>query len=72
VVHAQIMPSEILSPEEFASLLLVGNTPVQGLAPAIPGAHSARLIALGYFGGYLGSAAYDHAVTIPDVCCATR
>jgi hypothetical protein len=42
------MASEILSPEEFASLLAVGNTPVNGSPPAIPGAHSARLIALGY------------------------
>ena len=54
MVHAQIMPSEILSPEEFASLLLVGNTPVQGLAPAIPGAHSARFIALGYMADISG------------------
>jgi hypothetical protein len=37
-----------LTREEFASLLAVGNTPVNGSAPAIPAAHSARLIALGY------------------------
>jgi hypothetical protein len=37
-----------LTDEEFASLLTVGNTPVNGLAPAIPAAHSARFIALGY------------------------
>jgi hypothetical protein len=37
-----------LTGEEFASLLTVGNVPVNGLASAIPAAHSARLIALGY------------------------
>jgi hypothetical protein len=37
-----------LSPEEFASLLTVGNTAVNSAAPMIPAAHSARLIALGY------------------------
>jgi hypothetical protein len=40
--------TKILSLEEFTSLLLVGNTPVNGSAPANPAAHSARLIALGY------------------------
>jgi hypothetical protein len=48
------MASEILSPEEFASLLLVGNTPVNGPAPAIPAAHSARLIELGYMADIAG------------------
>ena len=38
----------MLSPEEFASLLTIGNTPVNSPAPAIPAEHSARLIALGY------------------------
>jgi hypothetical protein len=38
----------MLSPEEFASLLTVGNAPVNGSAPAIPATHSALLIALGY------------------------
>ena len=37
-----------LTPEEFVSLLAIGNMPVHGPAPAIPAAHSARLIALGY------------------------
>jgi hypothetical protein len=48
--HALGMASgmKMLSPDEFASLLLVGNTPVNGSAPAIPAAHNARLIALGY------------------------
>jgi hypothetical protein len=40
--------SKMLSPEEFASLLTVGNTRVNDSAPAIPAEHSARLIALGY------------------------
>jgi hypothetical protein len=50
LLHAQAMASEAipLTDEEFASLLLVGNTPVNGSPPAIPAAHSARLIALGY------------------------
>ena len=40
--------TEILTDEEFASLLLVGNLPVNGRAPLVPAAHSDRLIALGY------------------------
>jgi hypothetical protein len=40
--------SKMLTPEEFASLLTVGNTRVNDPAPAIPAEHSARLIALGY------------------------
>jgi hypothetical protein len=40
--------SKMLTPEEFASLLTVGNTRVNDSAPAIPAEHSARLIALGY------------------------
>jgi hypothetical protein len=38
----------MLTTEEFASLLTVGNSWRNRLAPAIPAAHSARLIALGY------------------------
>jgi hypothetical protein len=39
----------MLTGEEFASLLLVGNTNAVTKAPAvIPAAHSGRLIALGY------------------------
>jgi hypothetical protein len=41
-------PEATLSPEEFASLLAVGNAAVNCAAPAIPAEHSARLIALGY------------------------
>jgi hypothetical protein len=40
--------TEILTSEEFASLLTVGNTPENNPAPQIPAAHSARLIAPGY------------------------
>jgi hypothetical protein len=39
---------ETLTAEEFASLCVVGNTPVNSRAPVIPVEHSARLIALGY------------------------
>ena len=39
---------ERLSEEEFASLLAVGNTPVNGHPAGIPTEHSARLIGLGY------------------------
>ena len=37
-----------LSPEEFASLLTVANTPVFSSPAMIPAAHSKRLIAMGY------------------------
>ena len=40
--------TEILTDEEFASLLLIGNLPVNGRPPPVPAAHSDRLIALGY------------------------
>jgi hypothetical protein len=50
VVHAPFMTSEtqMLTAEEFASLILIGNMPVNGQAPQVPAAHSARLIAMGY------------------------
>ena len=51
MVHTRVTASEaqMLTPEEFASLLTVGNTPaVNGPPAAIPAEHSARLIALGY------------------------
>lgn len=38
----------MLTDEEFASLLSVGNVSVSGPAPLIPAAHADRLIALGY------------------------
>jgi hypothetical protein len=47
-IHAMDPEGKTLSPEEFASLLTVGNTAVNSAAPMIPTAHSARLIALGY------------------------
>ena len=41
--------AKMLTPEEFASLLTVGNTPAATHPPAlIPAEHSGRLIALGY------------------------
>jgi hypothetical protein len=38
----------MLTAEEILSLFEVGNSPIHGPAPAIPAAHSARLIDLGY------------------------
>jgi hypothetical protein len=43
-----------LTDEEYASLLTVGNAPVHGPTPAIPAAHSTRLIALGYMADIAG------------------
>ena len=43
-----------LTDEEFTSLLTIGNTPVNGSPPAIPAAHSVRLIALGYMADIAG------------------
>ena len=40
--------AKTLTPEEFASLRMVGNTRGNMHAPAIPAEHSARLIGLGY------------------------
>ena len=40
--------AETLTPEEFASLLTVGNTSVNSPAPAIPAEHAALLMTLGY------------------------
>jgi hypothetical protein len=51
VVHTRIMATEskILTSEEFASLVTVGNTSAVTSPPAvIPAEHRARLIALGY------------------------
>jgi hypothetical protein len=54
--HTRGMASEVkmLSPEEFASLFLVGNTPAASPPPVIPAAHSAKLIALGYMADIQG------------------
>jgi hypothetical protein len=47
--------SDILSPEEFASLLTVGNTCAVREPPAvIPGEDRARLIELGYISDLAG------------------
>jgi hypothetical protein len=47
--------SKMLTREEFASLLTVGNTCAVLESPAvIPAEHSARLIALGYMAELLG------------------
>jgi hypothetical protein len=48
--HALVVAQEaqMLTTEEFASLLTVGEAPENRSPPAIPAAHSARLIALGY------------------------
>jgi hypothetical protein len=44
-----MVKSEMLTREEFASLLTVGNTSAVNEPPAvIPAEHSARLIGLGY------------------------
>ena len=40
--------ADMLTNEEFASLLAVGNAAANSSAPTILAAHSARLIALGY------------------------
>ena len=40
--------SRMLTGEEFASLLVVGNASVNDPPAAIPAAHGARLIGLGY------------------------
>jgi len=40
--------AQMLTAEEFASLLTVGNAPANSPVTAIPADHSARLMALGY------------------------
>ena len=44
----------MLTQEEFASLLTVGNVALNDDAPVIPAAHSARLIELGYIADLAG------------------
>ena len=48
MLRIMALEAQMLTSEECASLLAVGNAPVNSSAPAIPAAHSARLIALGY------------------------
>jgi len=50
-----VSKAKMLTPEEFASLLTVGNTSAVRDPPAvIPAEHSARLIALGYMADISG------------------
>ncbi len=44
----------MLTGEEFASLLIVGNARANSAAPVIPAEHSVRLIALGYIADIAG------------------
>ena len=48
MLRVMALEAQMLTTEEFASLLTVGNAPVNSSALTIPAAHSARLIALGY------------------------
>jgi hypothetical protein len=48
MLRVMALEAQMLTTEEFASLLTVGNAPVNSSAFTIPAAHSARLIALGY------------------------
>jgi hypothetical protein len=42
------LEAQILTPEEFASLLLVGNSSALFRPPVVPAEHGDRLISLGY------------------------
>ncbi|XIA64502.1 hypothetical protein ACFIOY_37625 [Bradyrhizobium sp. TZ2] len=53
MLRIMALEAQMLTTEEFASLLRVGNA-VNSSAPAIPAAHSARLIALGYMVDFAG------------------
>jgi hypothetical protein len=49
MLRVMALEAQMLTTEEFASLLTVGNAPVKNSsALTIPAAHSTRLIALGY------------------------
>jgi hypothetical protein len=55
IIRSMTSKAKVLTPEEFASLLTVGNTSAVTCPPAvIPAAHSARLIALGYMADISG------------------
>jgi hypothetical protein len=48
-IRSMTSKAKVLTPEEFTSLLTVGNTSAVTSPPAvIPAAHSARLIGMGY------------------------
>ena len=44
----------MLTHEEFASLVVIGHTPVNKRQAVIPAEHTARLIALGYMADIAG------------------
>ena len=46
--------AQMLTREEFASLLIVGNARANSAAPVIPAEHGVRLIALGYIADIAG------------------
>jgi hypothetical protein len=48
------LASEMLTPDEFASLLTVGTSAVTSPPAVIPIEHSAKLIALGYMADIAG------------------
>jgi hypothetical protein len=66
------MATEALTSDEFASLLTVGNAPVNSAAPTIPAEHSSRLIAMGYMVDSRREAAHDHAGTNADTLEGVR
>ena len=55
----------MLTTEEYASLLTVGNAHANSSAPVIPAAHSVPVDCAGLHGGPRRSAARDHAGTDP-------
>jgi hypothetical protein len=61
--------AKVLSPDEFASLLLVGYTPATNRPPAvIPPEHSTRLIALGNMADIAGRLRMTHTGQNPHRC----
>ena len=48
MLRVMALEAQMLTTEEFVSLLTVCNAAINSSASAIPAAHSARLIALGY------------------------
>ena len=48
MLRVMALEAQMLTTEEFGSLLTVGNAAINSSASAISAAHSARLIALGY------------------------
>jgi hypothetical protein len=54
----------MLSPEEFASLLLIGAPSTYGPPAVIPPEHSARLIALGFIADIQGRLRMSRAESV--------